>query len=141
MSIYIVKHFISKLIYCWPSSGSFDRETRSLLQQTGSADEVFQLMARLVTFTNQSLVVKMFFRGCCCYVGLALLHMLGGVVYGVSQQTSFSRQQMLSCRKKQILIDCGMELAEIWRNELHRMALWLQGGISSHSPPRNSGVG
>ena len=50
---FIVKHFISKLIYCWPSSGSFDRETRSLLQQTGSADEVFQLMARLVTFTNQ----------------------------------------------------------------------------------------
>ena len=36
---------------------------------------------------------------------------------------------MFSCRKKQILIDCGMELAEIWRNELHsRMALWLHGG-------------
>ena len=65
---YIVKHFISKLIYCWPSSGSFYRETRSLLQQTGSADEVYQLMARLVTFTNQRvLVVKMFFRGCCCF--------------------------------------------------------------------------
>ena len=48
---------------------------------------------------------------------------------------------MFSCRKKQVLIDCGMELAEIWRNELHRMALWLQqGGIWSHSPPRNFGV-
>ena len=42
---------------------------------------------------------------------------------------------MFSCRKKQILIDCGMELAEIWRNELHRMALWLQlGGILEPLP-------
>ena len=98
-------------------------------------------MARLVTFTNQRvLVVKMFFRVCCCYVGLALLHMLGGVVYGVSQHL-FRVNKCFHVGKKQILIDCGMELAEIWRNELHRMALWLQqGGIRSHSPPRNSGV-
>ena len=83
---FIVKHFISKLIYCWPSSGSFDRETRSLLQQTGSADEVYQLMARLVTFTNQGSWSSKCSSGVAVvYVGLALLHLLGGVVYGVSQ--------------------------------------------------------
>jgi len=44
-------------------------------------------------------------------------------------------------KKKRLLNDCSTELAEIWRNEPQReMAQQGRaGGISCHSPPRNSG--